>query len=152
MESSAAVHGEVRAPQGRMLMMLVGAVVLLFAIAFAIGTATKTTASTPSSGALAPAITLNAPNASVTALQAGVAVPGLRTASSKPKQTSHAAASTASKSSPAVTPAAPAASAPVVAPVAPVTPVTPAQPTRPTQPTSHSGGSGSGTGVSHGGG
>jgi hypothetical protein len=158
MESSAAVHGDVGvfgaagdSPRRRMV-LLIAAVLVPFAIAFAVGAATKSTPSSHGGASLAPAVSLGAPHAAVTALKPGAAVPALKAVPTK-----HAGSSNASAAQSSNTGAASSGSTSltqsnntVVAPPPtgntsqnnPV--VAPPSTSKPSQPTS--------TGVSHGGG
>jgi hypothetical protein len=178
MGTGAAVHGEVGAftpaagssrVRWRWLALIV-AVVVPFAAAYVIGGATKSkSTSAQTAGALSPAVSLAAPRASVTALHAGVSVPGLKAAPKRPKR-KPASTAASSSTSPAtgVTPPtgttassgvvaspAPVASAPVQSSTPPATSTPPSSST-PSTGVSHSSSgsssSGGSSGVTHGGG
>jgi uncharacterized membrane protein YgcG len=82
-------------------LVLLAAVVIPFGIAFAIGAATKSKTSVNTEGSLARAVSVNAPPASVTAVNAGVPVPPLKApaAQSKPQSTATSTSSTPSAQS-----------------------------------------------------
>jgi hypothetical protein len=174
MGTGAAVHGEVGAfapaaessgVRWRWLALIV-AVVLAFGAAYAIGSASKSKSAAPQTDAtLAPAVSLAAPHAAVTALRAGVAVPGLKALPKRPKRKpASGSGTTATSSTPStgVTPSsgvvasqAPVSSAPAQS-SAPAVSSTPSSSTPSTGVTHSSGGSssssGGSSGVTHGGG